>query len=184
MSVLRLRRAFFALLPDDEAASHLAALGQELAGRGNSRLVPPDLLHMTLAYIGPVSPIQLQQLEAIAAQASAESFNLDLDRLGFWPQRGILWAGCRRTPMLLKKLFESLSDGLLDAGFAIGEDSGIARVPHVTLARRARCAKLPRLGAAIGWQVDNFVLVESHLHSSGARYETLASFNLEDANAG
>ncbi len=182
MSEPHLRRVFFALWPDDEAASHLAALSQELAGRGRSRLIHPSSLHMTLAFIGPVSPNQIQQLEAIATQVSAESFALNLDRLGFWPQRGVLWAGCRRTPVPLKQLFESLMDGLRGAGFAIGDHSGFARVPHVTLARRTRCAELPRLGATIGWHVGEFSLVESHLHSSGARYKTLANFTLEDAD--
>ncbi|MCF8199214.1 MAG: RNA 2',3'-cyclic phosphodiesterase [Sulfuritalea sp.] len=184
MGAPRLRRVFFALWPDDEAASHLAALGHELAGKRGCRLIHPDSLHLTLAFVGPVSPIQIGHLESIAARVSAEAFDLELDRLGFWPQRGILWAGCRQSPAPLKRLFESLILELQTAGFAIGDHSGFARVPHVTLARRARCAELPRLGTAIGWRVSEFALVESHLHSSGSRYETLASFPLDEAVVG
>lgn len=184
MSVPRLRRVFFALWPDAEAASHLAALGQELAGKRGCRLIPPDSLHLTLAFIGPASPDQIRQLESIAEKVSAEAFDLNLDRLGFWPQRGILWAGCRQSPAPLGNLLESLTRELQAAGFAIGDHSGFGRVPHVTLARRARCGELPRLGMAIGWHVNGFALIESHLHSSGSRYETLASFPLAEADAG
>jgi 2'-5' RNA ligase len=54
------------------------------------------------------------------------------------------------------------------AGFAIDHRSGADLVPHITLARRTRCASLPRLGTPIGWRVGEFALVESHLHPSAA----------------
>ena len=44
----RLRRVFFALWTDDEAVSHLSALGQELTGRGG-RMMRPASLHLTMA---------------------------------------------------------------------------------------------------------------------------------------
>ena len=45
----------------------------------------------------------------IAAGVRAEAFELSLDRLGFWPQRGILWAGCRQAPAPLRVLAEALA---------------------------------------------------------------------------
>ncbi|HNI83635.1 MAG TPA: hypothetical protein PLX21_17005, partial [Rhodocyclaceae bacterium] len=53
--------------------------------------------------------------------------------------------------------------------------------PHVTLARRVRCASLPRLDTPIGWHVDRFALVESRLHPSAASYRVLAEFPLAAA---
>ncbi|MCF8150994.1 MAG: RNA 2',3'-cyclic phosphodiesterase [Burkholderiaceae bacterium] len=176
------RRVFFALWPGDEAAAHLAALAHNLAGRG-SRLIPAESLHMTLAFIGAVTSARIGQLESLAAEVSGEAFDLRLDRLGFWPQRGIVWAGCRQSPEPLKCLFKSLADGLSGAGFAIDDRTGPVRVPHVSLARHARCRSLPRLGTPIGWHVSEFALIESHLHPTAARYETLAVFPLQDAGA-
>ncbi|MCF8178518.1 MAG: RNA 2',3'-cyclic phosphodiesterase [Sulfuritalea sp.] len=184
MNSSRTHRVFFALWPDAETASHLAALAQELARSGGSRLIHPESLHLTLAFIGSVTPIQLGQLEAIGKRVSAAPFDLNLDRLGFWPQRGILWAGCRQLPVPLKQLFASLNTELSAAGFVIGDHSGFARIPHVTLARRTRCSEVPRLGASISWRASEFALIESHLQSSGSRYETLASFGLEEAHPG
>jgi 2'-5' RNA ligase len=144
----------------------------------------PASLHLTLAFIGAVTPGQLPRLEEIAGGVRAESFDLNLDRLGFWPQRGILWAGCRQTPAPLRRLAGALAADLRAAGFAIDHRSGADLVPHITLARRARCASLPRLGTPIGWRVDEFALVESHLHPSAVTYRTLARFALAEPDGG
>jgi 2'-5' RNA ligase len=79
-------------------------------------------------------------------------------------------------PYAERRLFESLQDELQSAGFAVGRQP---HVPHITLARRVRCATLPRLATPLGWHVDEFALVESHLHQAGARYQTLATFPLD-----
>lgn len=184
MSEVPSRRVFFALWPDDEASSHLSALAQNLTTRGGGRVMRPESLHLTLAFVGSVAADRIPLLEDIAGALRAGSFELRLDRLGFWPQRGILWAGCRQPPAPLRRLAGTLATDLRAAGFAIDHRSGADLAPHVTLARRARCASLPRLGTPINWQVGEFALVESHLHSSAASYKTLARFPLAEAVAG
>lgn len=179
----RPRRMFFALWPDAESASHLAALGQELAGR-HGRATHPASVHLTLAFVGATPPERVALLEEIGAKVQGEAFELSLDRLGFWPQRGILWAGCRQAPAPLRDLAGELARELSAAGFAVDQRAASALVPHVTLARRVRCASLPRLGAPIRWQVGEFALVESRLGPSGSSYTTLRGFPLDDADAG
>lgn len=183
MSEAHSHRVFFALWPDDEATAHLSALAHELTVRGSARVMRPAALHLTLAFVGAVAPSRIPLLEEIAGAVRTEPFELSLDRLGFWPQRGILWAGCRQTPAPLRRLAGALAADLRAAGFAIDHRCGADLVPHVTLARRARCASLPRLGTPIFWRVDDFALVESHLHPS-ASYMTLASFPLAAAAVG
>lgn len=177
MTGARSRRVFFALWPDEEATSHLAALGHGLAPRG-SRLTRPASLHLTLGFVGSVASEQVDRLAAVGAGLRAAPFDLSLDRLGFWPQRGILWAGCRQTPMPLRRLAEGLAVALREAGFAVDGRAGAALAPHVTLARRMRCSSLPRLETPIRWHVGEFALVESHLHPAAASYETLSVFPL------
>jgi 2'-5' RNA ligase len=184
MSEADSRRVFFALWPDDEAMSHLAALARDLAARGGGRLMRPESLHLTLAFVGSVASEQIPQLEEFAAGIRAESFALSLDRFGFWPQGGILWAGFRQAPAPLRGLAATLVGGLRAAGFAIDARAGANLAAHVTLARRVRCASLPRLGTPVNWQVGEFALVESQLHSSAANYRTLARFPLGEADAG
>lgn len=182
MSTAQKHRVFFALWPDDEMASHLAALGENLAGECGGRVIPVTNLHMTLAFIGAVTPVQLDQLVALAAKVRGEAFDLRLDRLGFWPQRGIVWAGCRAATGSalpsdrLRELCSELAAHLRAAGFAL---DARPPVPHVTLARRARCASLPRLGTPLGWRVSEFALVESIAQPLGVRYETRARFALD-----
>jgi 2'-5' RNA ligase len=178
MTEARSRRVFFALWPDDEAVSHLSALAHDLAARGGGRVMRPASLHLTLAFVGSVTPAQLVRLEQIAAAVHADAFDLSLDRLGF------LWAGCRQSPPPLKRLAGSLASGLTDAGFTIDPRSASVQVPHITLARRTRCASLPRLGTPIRWRVSEFALVETHLHPSAASYKTLADFTLREPAAG
>lgn len=182
MGEARSHRVFFALWPDQEAVGHMAALAHSLAG-GGGRLMRPVSLHLTLAFIGSVTPTELAELERIAAGIRVPAFDLNLDRLGFWPQRGILWAGCSTRSPPLSALSERLAVALRDAGFAIDPRAGAAQVAHVTLARRVRCASLPRLETPIRWRVDEFALVESHLHASATSYKTLASFPLDEAAA-
>lgn len=174
-------RVFFALWPDAEAMSHLAALGHSLASPG-SRPMRPHSLHLTLAFIGSVTSAQLAQLHVIAESVRAEAFELSLDRLGFWPQRGVLWAGCEHTPSPLRRLFEALSDALTAANFRFERQGGKSPLPHVTLARRVRCRNLPRLDTPITWQVSEFALVESHLHPSAVSYRTVGRYPLAVAD--
>lgn len=183
MTEPRARRVFFALWPDDEAIGHLSALACNLAAGGGSRLIRPESLHLTLAFVGPVAPSRVALLEELAAGVRAGVFELSLDRLGFWPQRGILWAGCRQPPAPLSRLRERLVASLRAAGFAIDHGSAVRHVPHITLARRARCAALLRLATPIRWRAGEFALVESRLDPAAASYGTLARFALDDADA-
>lgn len=183
MNEARSHRVFFALWPDHEVQAHLSALASELTAKGGGRLIHPAALHLTLAFVGAVTPAQLEQIEEIGRALRGEAFDLSLDRLGFWPQRGILWAGCRQPPAPLKRLAADLAEGLRAAGFSIDPRSASALVPHVTLARRARCGSLPRLGSPLTWHVSEFALLETHLHPSAASYKTLTRFALDAADA-
>lgn len=180
MGEARSHRVFFALWPDGEAAGQLSALAHSLGGGG--RLMRPASLHLTLAFVGSVTPTQLELLAQLGAGVRGAAFDLSLDRIGFWPQRGILWAGCRQTPPPLRDLAGRLAAALQDAGFALDSRAGTALLPHVTLARRVRCSSLPRLETPIRWRADEFTLVESHLHPSAASYRILTRFALDAAD--
>lgn len=180
MGEARSHRVFFALWPDHEAAGQLSALAHSLAGGG--RPLRPTALHLTLAFVGSVTPTQLALLAELGARVRGVAFDLSLDRIGFWPQRGILWAGCNRTPPPLRDLAGRLAGALRDAGFSGDTRAGTALLPHVTLARRIRCGSLPQLETPIRWRADEFTLVESYLHPSAASYKILARFALDAAD--
>jgi 2'-5' RNA ligase len=216
-------RVFFALLPDDEIASHLLALGHHVAARGGGRLMPVHNLHLTLAFMGSVTSVQMDTLIAcahtvsdtfIASVAAVDEsegepdLHVRLNRLGFWPQGGVLWAGCRLPPCQQSQSGASLeelsSDSLamrsaLHSGalpwilaaqlkralLAAGLPMTLASphfLPHVTLARGVRCSSLPRLGSPLSWAAREFVLLESIPQGMHPRYETREVFSLSPDN--
>jgi len=173
-------RLFFALWPDAGTAEHLGALAEALATR-NARPVPDTQMHMTLRFLGAVSAAQLPAVMTVAEQvaAEAESFTVTLDKLGFWPQGGILYAGCSKTPSRQRRLFDALTVALAAAGFTADPRF---YVPHVTLARRVRGIDLPRL-APMHFEATELALVESQLQPSGARYQILATWPLTEPDS-
>lgn len=137
-----------------------------------------DSLHLTLAFIGSIKPGKLELLREIAGGLRGESFELQLDRVGCWPHNRIVWAGCSKVPSRQRRLYEELVACLVDAGFDLDKRP---YTPHVTLVRDARCHDLPELAQPIPWPVNEFVLVESHLQASGARYRVLDRWPLKPA---
>lgn len=227
-------RVFFALWPDAETAEHLSALaGHLVAGLPDKamRIVPAQNLHMTLAFIGAVDAAQLRTLQAIAGEVSEiflasaattddvdslaheRALRVRLDRLGFWAQGGILWAGSRPerasgmvsaalAPSHQRRLFDAQPAGqvplpkrlatllfqrLHAAGFRLDVRPFI---PHVTLARGVRGIAVPHLETLLSWTAQTFALVESIPRARHPRYATLAEFPLclttpeEDAETG
>lgn len=137
-----------------------------------------ESLHMTLAFIGSVSPGQLAVLRDIAGNIRGEAFGLEIDRIGCWPHNRIVWAGCGRVPSRQRRLSDTLSRALEQAGFVLDKRPF---TPHVTLARKARCDNLPELLEAISWRVSDFVLAESSLLPSNANYQVLERWPLQTA---
>lgn len=138
-----------------------------------------DTLHMTLAFIGSISPSQLDVLRQVAGKLAGEAFELQVDRMGYWPHNRIVWAGCSQVPSRQRRLFDALTAQLAETGFGLDEHPF---VPHVTLVRNARCDNLPELMHPIHWPVSEFVLVESRLQPSGARYRALDRWPLKSAS--
>jgi RNA 2',3'-cyclic 3'-phosphodiesterase len=157
-----------------ESLDNLAAIAAERCGGQRMRR---DSLHITLAFIGAVSPSQFAVLQDIAGRISAQPFDLRIDRLGYWPHNRILWAGCNKTPSRQRRLFAVLTEALVAAGFPLDKRQ---QVPHVTLLRQANCDGLPEIGEHVRWHVKEFVLVESILQPSGARYRVLAGWPLRE----
>ena len=169
------RRVFFALWPDAAALDALEAAARAGEACCGGRRMRRDGLHLTLAFIGAVTPAKLELLAEIAGRVRAEPYELILDRLGWWAHNRILWAGCRETPSHQRRLFEALALPLAAAGFELDSRP---HAPHVTLLRQARCREVPALAAPIRWRVASFGLVESALQPGGARYRELASWPL------
>jgi 2'-5' RNA ligase len=184
-------RLFVALEIPAAVRDNLAAQVQELRELSakvtdkRPRWVRPENLHLTLKFIGEVSPAKLESIRhALSAIRSEAHVEITFRGLGFFPNEQyprVLWAGLDASANL-PSLAEDI-DGAL-------ETQGIPRerrafMPHLTLARIEPPGLHEKLSAAIqknsarafgSFQARDFRLIESRLKPSGAEYTTLASY--------
>lgn len=182
-------RLFFAIEMPPEVRAELAALVERLRPRAEGvRWVRPEGIHLTLRFLGEVGPERLEPIVAAGrAVPAGEAPRLRLGDLGAFPGRGrprVIWVGLEEAGAALDRLREGLESELERAGFA---REGRDWSPHLTLGR-VRPGGDPRASLAAGaapasleFEAREFVLMESRLEPSGARYERRAAFPLTGA---
>lgn len=171
------RRLFFALWPDAEVRAGLRKIQRRL-GDHCGRATHPEDFHITLNFLGPVTPDRLPCIESAAARVHGEPFELVLDRTVLWTRSRILWCGPSQTPAPLAALFSDLGTALKGCGF---EPETRPFKPHVTLARDARVVPTGPVEPALAWACDRFVLVESLSVRDPPRYRVMEQWTLAEA---
>jgi 2'-5' RNA ligase len=165
-------RIFFALWPPAETARALARWASDAQRETGGKLIGAEKIHLTLAFLGDVQP---DRAVRAAQRVSGAAHELPMEQARYWRENNIVCAGPRETPEPLKALHESLSMELYREEFILERRPFAA---HVTLIRKARAAKLPRL-PALDWPVREFLLMRSSLSSKGSTYEPLERFALD-----
>jgi 2'-5' RNA ligase len=161
------RRVFFALWPDETTRSALFRAGRAAVRQSGGRPTRAANLHVTLAFLGPITESDLARVSALDPPRSAP-FELVFDRLGLWESSRVLWAAPTECPEALLQLERELWDRLVALGF---ERERRAYRPHVTIARKAQAARGDF--HAVAWRVTDLALVESRPSPRSARYEIL-----------
>jgi 2'-5' RNA ligase len=175
-------RLFVAVnLPDDvraavwEAAAPLRALPAPI------RWVAPDILHLTLKFLGDVATDRetavVEGLEA--AVQGAKPFAMEIGGFGAFPRPNrprVVWVGCEATPPL-ELLQHRVEREMLALGFPL---EGRPFHPHVTLGRVRKDARSPDLAALEPTMQDlalhdvvtvrSIDLMQSTLRPDGATY--------------
>jgi 2'-5' RNA ligase len=164
------RRVFFALWPDDTARTAIARATRDAVRHCGGKPTPVENLHVTLAFLGPITPDDLAKAEALTPPP-AVPFELVLDRLNLWARAQVLWVGSSTVPEALITLERELWDRLVELGFTRERRPYI---PHVTLARKAQAAR----GAItpVPWRIEGIALVESKTGPRSSRYTVLKSW--------
>jgi 2'-5' RNA ligase len=170
---------FFALWPDTQVRHRLAREASRTDVRG--RLYHPIDLHMTLVFLGQIADEQLRCVEKTADSIRSESFDLQVDGVGYWRRPRILWAGPKVTPEPLYQLVNDLKSGLAVCGF---EAERRRYKPHITLYRKAAGSEPRVIEPAIEWSVREFVLAVSGTNNSPGepRYRILRRWPCITAN--
>jgi 2'-5' RNA ligase len=156
-------RLFFACWPPDGVARALAHWAGEVQRECGGRAVPPDRIHLTLAFLGDADPAMARET-ARAVRIPASRFLLEQAR--YWGHNRIVWVGPSETPSPLVQLAR-----------ALGEKRDFAA--HVTLIRKARPPKALLPVPALEWPVTQFTLVNSVLGPEGPSYAVLERYVLE-----
>ena len=149
-----------------------------VVGDSHGRRIPPENLHLTLAFLGSVGAERQACLERMALAIRSPAFMLTLDQAGFWPRKGLLWVG-GTSPAELLALVQEINQGLRTCGLV--PETRPYQV-HLTLARNVRGLRLDRdrAVAPLAWKVGQFALVASQTLPTGARYEILRIWELGD----
>lgn len=187
-------RAFIALeIPREiQQAIHTATATLRAELGGGVRWTPPENMHLTLKFLGEISPPQVDALtSALRVQAdSVPAFKVEVGGLGSFPdvkRARVLWIGIQ-APAEIQTLRRGIESACARLGYE-SETRGFS--PHLTIGRvrqdatpadaqkirRAlEAATIDSLGAV---RVDSAHLFKSDLKKSGAVYTKIFSAPLK-----
>lgn len=148
-------KLFFALWPDEGVRQGLVRLQSPVRGR----LIPPEKLHLTMAFLGQQPAEALPVLLDILQATHMPQLQLTLDCYGYFKRPHIAWAGMSLVPEALLAAQGELMARLEAAGFSAATHGEFK--PHVTLAREAKEAPAGFSGEPVVWEVRGLALVES-----------------------
>lgn len=184
-------RLFFALSLTENLQRNLEEYMKPLREQsgGSARWQPAKNIHLTLKFLGEVSPTRLQALKKAGQQACLHCppFTFEVSGLGAFPHLNrprVLWAGVQAPPELAA-LQEKLEAACAEAGFPREEKPFR---PHLTLGRvrepigqpslqalRAALQAAPPL-APVTAPAQALTLYQSALSAEGAQYTLIFSF--------
>ena len=164
-------RLFFALWPDAATRSALAALQHGLGVQAGGRLVAPENLHLTMAFLGMQPARLLPAITGVLERIAVPEMTLLVDTYGYFPRARMAWAGLSAPPRALMALQAELIGALRQCG--IGHDMESVFRPHITLMRNAAAGGLGMV-QPICWEAPCLALVQSATLARGSTYKVLA----------
>lgn len=176
----RTGRAFVAVVPPAAVLDAIAAALVPLAGQvPGARWTTRPQWHITLRFLG--NRVDLDAVASSLRGLAVTGGDVRLGGGGAFPseRRGrILWAGVAEGAEVLGRLADGVGRLLEPLGHGPEDHPYHA---HLTVARlatpgdlRSAVAALARTSMGPAWRLGEVVLVRSHTHADGARYEPVA----------
>ena len=146
------------------------------------KVVEPQNIHVTLRFLGEIPASLVESVYAAMRQIKFQSFNLELEGLGFFPdyrRPNVVWVGMTKGEVELRSIFDQLEPNLRNLGFA-PDRKGFS--PHLTIARVRSGRNREKLVEAVealkdqnfgSITVDRVKLKKSVLTPKGPIYTTL-----------
>lgn len=144
-----MKRLFFGVELDRSFKQQLAHLQQTLQDQGVAagNWSAPELLHLTVLFLGEVDEQNVPSLVRAGAQAAAEvsPFAVRSEGVGVFERSRVLWVGVRQDSerMALDQLHQRVHRQVTQTGL-VALDTRPFR-PHITLARKLRTQSLPEI---------------------------------------
>ena len=173
------KRIFLALWPDEKTRQRLAEVQQQLKREPvlqSAKAVNPDNLHMTLHFIGSISPDVLQALEVSLDSVHCKPFELVVNTVGCFPKPRVVWLGLKNISPELNML-ELQTAACVEQ--CVQNYRRIVYRPHITLFRKAKISPELEELPEISWSIKSFALVESKSYAAGVRYHVLKEWLLD-----
>ncbi|MCW3996218.1 MAG: RNA 2',3'-cyclic phosphodiesterase [Candidatus Bathyarchaeota archaeon] len=180
-------RSFIAFDMQNDSVLNRLAAAQRLLIQTNAdlKLVEPANIHITVRFLGPISPDMVEKVYAAMKNIKFTPFNIRLNGLGVFPTLNyprVVWAGITDGANELKNIFEQLEPQIHELGFA-PDPNGFS--PHLTIARVRSGANKQRLVDLVQKQenydfgivrADCLRLKRSQLSPRGPTYSTLREY--------
>jgi len=169
----------------------LFTLHRSYSGAGPCKWVKKENLHLTLAFLGNVSEQELNLVfEAVKITAENNNpFSIFFEKTSYGPDKKLpprlVWVKGKKSEQL-SKLKQDL-DKLLSEKINYKPDKR-EFLPHITLARinkwnwkKIEPDERPNIEIETPFEikVNSIEVMESHLKTTGAEYEIVASYNLK-----
>ncbi|NYT64389.1 RNA 2',3'-cyclic phosphodiesterase [Alcaligenaceae bacterium] len=170
-NTLPLRRLFFALWPSPDVVPDIMQCVRAAHQVCGGRMMQPDTLHMTLAFLGHTTQERTEELIQAVQTWTVETGPITLCRIGRFDRPEVVWVGPEPDqPAWLYRVYDRLWDQLSDLGWARPERP---YRPHVSLLRHAG-AVIDIPCQPISWVSGEAVLVASTPQSDSSYYQVLA----------
>ena len=101
-------RLFYALWPGPDTRARIAEAAGVLSLGNAARLVPLENYHLTLAFVGEVSPARLAVLQQIGRDLRMAGCTIRFDAYEYWPESQVVVARAREAPVELTELSRQL----------------------------------------------------------------------------
>jgi 2'-5' RNA ligase len=178
-------RLFVGIPLQPAVIDELSAVSSQLKSKDDGlRWAAPESWHITLQFLGNTTEKQYKCLAARLREVRSPAVPVRLEELGFFDRAGVFFAAVGLTPELLA-LQERVVAETAHCNFV---QEKRPYHPHITLARskgedrghglRQLKTRIERQPAFSRFVAEEFLLYESMLERTGARYEVRERFSL------
>ncbi len=185
-------RCFISIdVDDDHILSEVTSVVSTLLGLGGDlKAVERENIHLTLKFLGNVSPSKLQQTKTALDRVKFAPFKMEIKGAGAFPslaRMNVIWVGIEEGWTQVQQIYEQTESFLGDLGF---RREARAFSPHITVARVRSGRRSDEIASVLrkledksfgAFLAESVRLKQSTLLSSGPEYSTLFEVKAQTA---